>query len=105
MLRIKLVRSPIGHTKSNRATVTSLGLRKMNQVVEHPDIPDIRGMVHKVKHLLTVETVDDAPGAESTTKVKATAKAAAPAKAPAAKKAAPAKAKATPGKAKAKAKE
>lgn len=63
MLRIKLVRSPIGHTKSNRATVTALGLRKMNQVIERPNTPSIQGMVHKVKHLLSVEVVEDAPAA------------------------------------------
>lgn len=59
MLRIKLVRSPIGNTKSNRATVAALGLRKMNQVIERPDNPGIRGMVHKVKHLLAVEEFPD----------------------------------------------
>ncbi len=57
MLRIKLVKSPIGNTASNRKTVASLGLRKMHQVVEHPDTPSIRGMVHKVKHMLQVEEV------------------------------------------------
>ena len=58
MLRIKLVKSPIGNTKSNRLTVASLGLSRPNQVVVHPDNPCIRGMIHKVKHMVTVETVE-----------------------------------------------
>jgi large subunit ribosomal protein L30 len=58
MLRIKLVKSPIGNTRRNRATVAALGLRKVNQIVEHNDHPSIRGMIHKVKHLLTVEEVE-----------------------------------------------
>jgi large subunit ribosomal protein L30 len=55
MLRIKLIKSPIGNTKRNRLTVAALGLRKVNQVVEKPDNPAVRGMIHKVKHLLQVE--------------------------------------------------
>ncbi|HEY1013380.1 MAG TPA: 50S ribosomal protein L30, partial [Herpetosiphonaceae bacterium] len=38
-------------------TVRSLGLRKLNQVVELPDTPSIRGMIFKVQHLVTVEEV------------------------------------------------
>lgn len=55
MLRIKLIKSIIGHTKKNRAVVQSLGLRKVRQVVEHEDCPSIRGMIHRVKNLLEVE--------------------------------------------------
>lgn len=61
MLRIKLVKSPIGNVPRNRATVAALGLRKINQVVEHTDSPMIRGMVHKVKHMLEVEEVEGTP--------------------------------------------
>ncbi len=61
MLRIKLVKSPIGNVPRNRATVAALGLRKINQVVEHNDSPMIRGMIHKVKHMLVVEEVDGTP--------------------------------------------
>lgn len=57
MLRIKLVKSIIGQTAQNRKIVASLGLRKMHQTVEHQDTPTIRGMVHKVKHMLIVEAV------------------------------------------------
>jgi large subunit ribosomal protein L30 len=58
MLRIKLVRSPIGNTAQNRKTIVALGLRKMHQTVEHEDTASIRGMVHRVKHLLEVEILD-----------------------------------------------
>jgi len=66
MLRIKLVKSPIGNNKRNRATVQALGLRNVQQVVEHADNPSIRGMIHHVKHMLLVEEVADAnPVAEA----------------------------------------
>jgi len=39
MLRIKLVKSPIGHNTRNRRTIAALGLRKVHQVVELPDNP------------------------------------------------------------------
>ncbi len=70
MLRIKLVKSTIGQKKKNRLIVDSLGLRKMNQVVEHPDNGAIRGMVHHVKHMLEVEVVADAPAAEKPKRAK-----------------------------------
>ena len=46
-LKLELVRSPIGGTERQRATVIALGLRKMHQVVEHSDSPVTRGMVHE----------------------------------------------------------
>ena len=55
-LTIKLVKSPIcGVKKDQTATVRALGLHKVNSVVEQPDNESIRGMVFKVKHLITVE--------------------------------------------------
>jgi len=59
MLKIKLVKSPIANTPANRATVKALGLRKISQVVVQPDNACIRGMIHKVKHLLSVEEVKE----------------------------------------------
>jgi large subunit ribosomal protein L30 len=53
-LRLELVRSVIGGTQRQRATVTALGLRKLHQVVEHTDSPAIRGMVLKVNHLVRI---------------------------------------------------
>lgn len=55
VLRITLVRSPIGYTQRQKDTVRALGLRRMNQTVEQQDTPVIRGMVNKVSHLVQVE--------------------------------------------------
>lgn len=57
-LRIKLVRSPIGFEKSQKATVRALGLRRMQAVVTVNDTPQVRGMIFKVRHLVEVEEVD-----------------------------------------------
>ncbi len=53
-IQVKLVRSPIGYEKSQKATVEALGLRKMHQVVEKEDSPVIRGMIKKVSHLVQI---------------------------------------------------
>ncbi|TME43546.1 MAG: 50S ribosomal protein L30 [Chloroflexi bacterium] len=53
-VKIQLVRSPIGGTERQRATVRALGLRKLHQVVEHQDSPVTRGMVEKVAHLIRI---------------------------------------------------
>lgn len=58
MLRIKLVRSMIGYSVRQKQTVKALGLRKLNQVVERPDNPAVRGMVNKISHLLQVEEIE-----------------------------------------------
>lgn len=55
MLRIKYSTSSIGVESDQKDTVRRLGLRKLGQVVEQPDSPALRGMIHKVRHLLTVE--------------------------------------------------
>ena len=54
-LRVTLVKSPIGYTKDQKKTARALGLRRMNQTVEHKDSPAIRGMLAKIVHLLRVE--------------------------------------------------
>ncbi len=54
-LKIKWVRSFIACPRDMRQTIRGLGFRKMNQVVEHADTPAIRGMILKVRHLVTVE--------------------------------------------------
>jgi large subunit ribosomal protein L30 len=58
-LRITLVRSTIGYEKSQLATARSLGLRRLNYTVTHDDTPAIRGMIHKISHLLRVEEVEE----------------------------------------------
>ncbi|MCX6070392.1 MAG: 50S ribosomal protein L30 [Chloroflexi bacterium] len=55
VLRITLVRSPIGYAERQKKTVRALGLRRMNQTVEHADTAQIRGMIAKIPHLLRVE--------------------------------------------------
>ncbi len=57
IIRITLVKSPIGYSKQHKATVRCLGLRRMHQTVEHVDSPTLRGMLYKVNHLVVVEEV------------------------------------------------
>jgi large subunit ribosomal protein L30 len=57
-LKITYTKSAIGYERSQGATVRALGLRRLNQTVEHEDTPVIRGMVHKVSHLVVVEEVE-----------------------------------------------
>jgi len=54
-IKITQVKSIIDRPKLQKATIEALGLRKMNQTVEHNDMPQIRGMIVKVQHLLKVE--------------------------------------------------
>jgi large subunit ribosomal protein L30 len=54
-LRVRLVKSPIGAIPKHRRTVRCLGLRRLNQVVEHKDTPAIRGMIRTVNHLVDIE--------------------------------------------------
>jgi large subunit ribosomal protein L30 len=55
MLRITYSTSSIGVKTDQKETVQRLGLRRLGQTVEQPDNPAVRGMIHKVRHLLTVE--------------------------------------------------
>jgi len=55
MLRITFSTSSIGVKFDQKNTVRRLGLRKLGHTVELPDSPAVRGMIHKVRHLLTVE--------------------------------------------------
>jgi large subunit ribosomal protein L30 len=55
MLKIKWIRSFIGCPRDMRQTIRGLGFRRMNQVVERPDTPAIRGMILKVRHLVEVQ--------------------------------------------------
>lgn len=54
-IKITQIKSRIGSTKRQKATLDSLGLRRMHQTVEHSSTPDILGMVEKVKHLVRVD--------------------------------------------------
>ena len=55
MLKITQIRSKIGYKPKARATLEALGLRKIRQTVELPDIPSVRGMIQKIDYLLKVE--------------------------------------------------
>lgn len=57
-LRVQLIKSVIGQKPDKKATVRSLGLKKINSVVEHSDTPAIRGMVANVSHLVKCEEID-----------------------------------------------
>ena len=53
-VRITLVRSPIGFNKNQATVVQSIGLRRMHHTVSLADTPETRGMIFKVRHLVTV---------------------------------------------------
>ncbi|MBU5256331.1 50S ribosomal protein L30 [Tissierella praeacuta] len=54
MIKIKLVKSPIGKPEAHRKTVEALGFKKIGQVVEKNDTPQIRGMIHQVNYMVEV---------------------------------------------------
>ncbi|MCE2495188.1 MAG: 50S ribosomal protein L30 [Flavobacteriales bacterium] len=53
-IKVKQVRSVINRPKRQKDTMIALGFKKMNQVVEHNDTPQIRGMIAKVSHLIEI---------------------------------------------------
>jgi large subunit ribosomal protein L30 len=53
-LKVTQVRSTIGFDKKQGVIVRSLGLRRIRHTVELPDTPEVRGAIHKVRHLVTV---------------------------------------------------
>jgi large subunit ribosomal protein L30 len=57
MAKVKITQtgSPIRRTKDQRATLIGLGLNKRHKTVELEDTPELRGMIRKVQHMLTVE--------------------------------------------------
>ncbi len=54
-VRITLLRSPIGYSRDQKATLRALGLRRLHQTVEHKDTPALRGMLDKITHLIRIE--------------------------------------------------
>ena len=53
-IKVKQIKSKIGYPIDQKRTLQSLGLRKISQVVEREDSPEVRGMIRKVHHLVTV---------------------------------------------------
>jgi large subunit ribosomal protein L30 len=57
-LKITLVRSLIGYPENQRQVARGLGLRKINAAVVRKDVPEIRGMIRKIPHLVKVEVLE-----------------------------------------------
>lgn len=60
-LRITWIKSSIGYAEDQKATIRALGLRRLHHTVEHRDVPSIRGMLEKVKHMVRVQELEEAP--------------------------------------------
>jgi large subunit ribosomal protein L30 len=61
-LQVRWKKSTIGYPQRQRETIRSLGLRRLNAVVEHEDTPTVRGMVHAVRHLVEVTEIAEDGG-------------------------------------------
>jgi large subunit ribosomal protein L30 len=61
-VKVTYTKSAIGYAHDQKRTIESLGLRRLNQSVLLPDNSAVRGMVFKVRHLVTVEEVETAAG-------------------------------------------
>lgn len=59
MLKITLVKSPIGAVPKHKATVQSMGLRKLNKTIVLPDNAATRGQIQQIRHLVKVEEVEE----------------------------------------------
>jgi large subunit ribosomal protein L30 len=56
-LRVTYTKSAIGYNREQKRTIAALGLRTLGQSIEHRDNPAIRGMIARVKHLVTVQEI------------------------------------------------
>jgi large subunit ribosomal protein L30 len=54
-VKITLMRSVIGYPQGQRDAIRTLGLHRLHETVEHPDTPQLRGQIFKIKHLVEVE--------------------------------------------------
>jgi large subunit ribosomal protein L30 len=61
-LQVTYRKSAIGYARDQKATIAALGLKRLNQTVEHPDSPQLRGMLRKVRHLVEVRAGADEDG-------------------------------------------
>jgi len=66
LLRITWKKSAIGYRRDQGATVRALGLRRLHQAVDLEDSPTVRGMIHKVRHLLEIRDLDEEEGRDGT---------------------------------------
>ncbi len=58
-LKVTQTQSVIGSIENHKRTVRALGLKRIRDQKVHADTPQIRGMIHKVRHLVRVEEVDE----------------------------------------------
>ena len=58
-LKVTQVRSVIGSLENHKRTIRALGLKRIRDEKVHADTPQIRGMIHKVRHLVRVEEVEE----------------------------------------------
>jgi len=58
-VQVKQIRSSIGSTKRQKETLKALGLRKINHTVEQENVPQVMGMINKVKHLITINEINN----------------------------------------------
>jgi large subunit ribosomal protein L30 len=56
-LKVTQIKSVVGRIKKQRQIIKALGIKRLHQSVEHPDTPQLRGMIEKVSHLVKVEEV------------------------------------------------
>jgi large subunit ribosomal protein L30 len=56
-LKVTQIKSGVGRIKKQRQIIRALGIKRLHQSVEHPDTPQLRGMIEKVSHLVKVEEV------------------------------------------------
>jgi large subunit ribosomal protein L30 len=54
-VKVTLIRSPVGFNRNQATVVRSMGLLRIRHTVELKDTPSARGMIHKVRHLVSVE--------------------------------------------------
>lgn len=59
-IRITYIKSAAGYKPDQEQTIRSLGLSRLQQTVEVPDTPDVRGMINKVSHLLEIDSNEEA---------------------------------------------
>jgi large subunit ribosomal protein L30 len=57
-IRITWIKSDIGHKFDQKATIESLGFKRLNESIDREDSPSLRGMISKVKHMVKVEIVN-----------------------------------------------
>lgn len=58
-LKITQIHSGIGRPAKQKRTIRALGIRKLNHTVVHTDTPQVRGMIEKVSHLVSVEEISE----------------------------------------------